>query len=56
VVSETGMLVYDVFFFFVSFPLQGEQVEDDIMDMIDREADGSDSLMRTVLWCWITLS
>lgn len=32
-----------------SFCLQGEQVEEDIMDMIDREADGSDSLEGFVL-------
>lgn len=29
--------------------VQGEQVEEDIMDMIDREADGSDSLEGFVL-------
>lgn len=28
---------------------QGEQVVDDIMDMVDREADGSDSLEGFVL-------
>lgn len=37
------------FFLMFCFFLQGEQVEEDIMDMIDREADGSDSLEGFVL-------
>ena len=36
-------------FLFLCFFGQGEQVEEDIMDMIDREADGSDSLEGFVL-------
>lgn len=37
--------LFDVDFLYI----QGKNVEEDIMDMIDREADGSDSLEGFVL-------
>lgn len=42
--------------FYSCFPSQGKKIQEDIFDIIDREADGSDSLEASLLLVTFQLS